>query len=64
MLLDEVMKYWPPIKISLYIFYLNLVDGYFELACSPAVKLGGRNKEYAHHILHKLGGSVKVFYFY
>lgn len=38
------------------------MDGYFELACSPAVRLGGRNKEYAHHILHKLGGSVKVLY--
>ncbi|XP_065919665.1 uncharacterized protein [Dysidea avara] len=37
----------------------DTLDGYFELACSPAVKLGGRNKEYAHHILHKLGGSVK-----
>ena len=45
--------------IKLLIVFLA-VDGYFELACSPAVRLGGRNKEYAHHILHKLGGSVKV----
>lgn len=37
-----------------------VVDGYLELACSPAVLYSGRNKEYALHLLYQLGGSVKV----
>ena len=36
------------------------MDGYLELACSPVVPHGGRNKELAVHFLHALGGSIKV----
>lgn len=38
----------------------SVVDGYLELVCSPAVLHAGRNKEFAMHLLHQLGGSVKV----
>ena len=38
----------------------SVMDGYLELACSPAVLQAGRNKELAMHLLHQLGGSVKV----
>ena len=37
-----------------------MIDGYLELACSPAVLHGGRNKELAVHYLHAFGGSLKV----
>ncbi len=36
------------------------IDGYLEIACSPAVLHSGRNKELALHLLYQLGGSVKV----
>ncbi|XP_064402519.1 nascent polypeptide-associated complex subunit alpha, muscle-specific form-like isoform X3 [Halichondria panicea] len=35
------------------------IDGYLEIACSPAVLHSGRNKELALHLLYQLGGSVK-----
>ena len=38
----------------------SVIEGYLELACSPSVGHGGRNKELAIHYLHSLGGSVKV----
>lgn len=38
----------------------SMIDGYLELACSPAILHGGRNKELAIHFLHALGGSIKV----
>ena len=38
----------------------SIIDGYLELACSPAILHGGRNKEIALHFLHSLGGSIKV----
>ena len=38
----------------------DTIDGYLELACSPAIPHGGRNKELAMHLLHQVGGSVKV----
>lgn len=38
----------------------SVIDGFMELACSPAVLHGGRNKELASHYLHSLGGSIKV----
>lgn len=37
----------------------DTIDGYLELACSPAIPHGGRNKELAMHLLHQVGGSVK-----
>ena len=36
------------------------IDGYMEIACSPAILHSGRNKELALHLLYQLGGSVKV----
>ena len=36
------------------------IDGYLEIACSPAVLHSGRNKELSLHLLYQLGGSVKV----
>ena len=38
----------------------NTLDGYLELACSPAILHAGRNKEFAMHLLYQVGGSVKV----
>lgn len=38
----------------------SVIDGFLELACSPAIQHAGRNKEYALHVLHNTGGSVKV----
>ena len=38
----------------------SVIDGYLELACSPAVLHGGRNKELGLHFLNALGGSIKV----
>ena len=38
----------------------DTIDGFLELACSPAIPHGGRNKELALHILHQVKGSVKV----
>jgi len=38
----------------------SVVEGYLELACSPSVGFGGRNKELAIHYLFALGGSIKV----
>ena len=38
----------------------SIMDGYLQLACSPAVLYGGRNMELAYHFLYRLGGSIKV----
>lgn len=38
----------------------DTIDGYLELACSPAVPCGGRNKELALQLLKQVNGSVKV----
>ena len=38
----------------------NVIDGFLELACSPAVLHAGRNKELATHLLHQVGGSIKA----
>ena len=38
----------------------DTIDGYLELACSPAVPYGGRNKELALQLLKQVNGSVKV----
>jgi uncharacterized C2H2 Zn-finger protein len=37
----------------------DTIDGYLELACSPAVPFNGRNKELALHLLNQVNGSVK-----
>ena len=42
----------------------SMIDGYLELACSPAILHGGRNKELAIHFLHAMGGSIKVSIWY
>ncbi|XP_066146816.1 zinc finger protein 541 isoform X3 [Euwallacea fornicatus] len=34
------------------------VDMYLEFACCAAIPGGGRNKEYAMHLLHMCGGSI------
>ena len=38
----------------------DTIDGYLELACSPAIPHNGRNKELALHLLKGVNGSVKV----
>ena len=52
-------KVWQPIK-DLTAEDDSVIDGYLELACSPASPYAGRNKELALHLLFQLGGSVKV----
>lgn len=37
-----------------------LVDMYLDFACCAAVPGGGRNKEYALHLLHMCGGNIHV----
>ena len=53
------MKVWQPLEGTTHEDE-SVVDGYLELACSPAVLHSGRNKEFAMHLLYQLGGSVKV----
>lgn len=36
------------------------VDMYLEFACCAAIPGGGRNKEYAMHLLHMCGGNIHV----
>lgn len=36
------------------------VDMYLDFACCAAVPGGGRNKEYALHLLHMCGGNIHV----
>ena len=52
-------RVWEPLK-ELTHEDESIVDGYLQLACSPAVLYGGRNMELAYHYLYQLGGSVKV----
>lgn len=44
----------------LYRFYSFSVDMYLDFACCAAVPGGGRNKEYALHLLHMCGGNIHV----
>lgn len=37
-----------------------LVDMYLDFACCAAVPGGGRNKEYAMHLLHMCSGNIHV----
>lgn len=37
-----------------------LVEMYMDFACCAAVPGGGRNKEYALHLLHLCKGNVQV----
>lgn len=39
------------------------VDMYLEFACCAAIPGGGRNKEYAMHLLHMCGGNIHVSFF-
>ena len=52
-------RVWEPLK-ELTHEDESIIDGYLQLACSPAVLYGGRNMELAYHFLYQLGGSVKV----
>ena len=54
-----MVKVWQPLEGTSHEDE-SVVDGYLELACSPAVLHSGRNKEFAMHLLYQLGGSVKV----
>ena len=56
---SHAVKVWQPLEQPLEEDE-NVIDGYLELACSPAVLYAGRNKEYALHLLYHVGGSVKV----
>ena len=40
------------------------VDMYLQFACCAAVPGGGRNKEYALHLLHMCKGNIHVRYFH
>ena len=40
--------------------FLILVEIYLEFACCAAVPGGGRNKEYALHLLHMCHGNIHV----
>lgn len=55
----KMVKVWKPLMGASHEDE-SVVDGYLELVCSPAVLHAGRNKEFAMHLLHQLGGSVKV----
>ncbi|KAL5464065.1 hypothetical protein EMCRGX_G033024 [Ephydatia muelleri] len=55
---EKASKVWAPIE-NLTLEEECTLDGYLELACSTSVPYGGRNKEYALHVLHYIGGSVK-----
>lgn len=39
-----------------------VVEMYLEFACCAAVPGGGRNKEYALHLLHMCHGNIHVSY--
>ena len=47
-------------KIKYFWFYV--VDQYLKLSDSPLVKYGGRNQEYALHILLRCQGNIWVCY--
>ena len=55
---ERASKVWAPIE-NLTLEEECTLDGYLELACSSSVPYGGRNKEYALHVLHYIGGSIK-----
>ena len=55
----KATRAWDPLK-DLTHEDESIMDGYLQLACSPAVLYGGRNMELAYHFLYQLGGSVKV----
>lgn len=40
-----------------------LVDMYLDFACCAAVPGGGRNREYAMHLLHLCGGNIHVSHY-
>jgi len=40
------------------------VEMYLEFACCAAVPGGGRNKEYALHLLHMCHGNIHVSYIF
>ena len=54
-----MVKVWQPLEGTSHEDE-SVIDGYLELACSPAILHSGRNKEFAMHLLYQLGGSVKV----
>lgn len=41
---------------------LLAVEMYLQFACCAAVPGGGRNKEYALHLLHMCKGNIRVRY--
>lgn len=43
---------------------LLAVEMYLQFACCAAVPGGGRNKEYALHLLHMCKGNIHVRYFF
>lgn len=43
---------------------LLAVEMYLQFACCAAVPGGGRNKEYALHLLHMCKGNIRVRYFF
>lgn len=49
-------------KLTLHFSYKLFVpvDMYLDFACCAAVPGGGRNKEYAMHLLHLCGGNIHV----
>ena len=55
----RAIRVWEPLK-DLTHEDESIIDGFLQLACSPAVLYGGRNMELAYHFLYRLGGSVKV----
>jgi hypothetical protein len=48
------------IKCSMFLFVPRIVDKYLEFACCSAIPGGGRNKEYALHILSLCHGDINV----
>ena len=55
----QATKTWQPLESSTPEDE-SVIDGFLELACSPAVLCAGRNKELSMHLLYQMGGSVKV----
>jgi hypothetical protein len=47
-------------RIVLAVCYSVAVEMYLEFACCAAVPGGGRNKEYALHLLHMCHGNIHV----
>lgn len=43
---------------------LLAVEMYLQFACCAAVPGGGRNKEYALHLLHMCKGNIHVRHFF